>query len=321
MIKKLNQKTSKTKKNILRAAVLFVLLQNHLAANPTGAQVINGVVTIDNTSTLGVAAITNSPNAIINWQQFNISPTEITKFIQQNSQSAVLNRVIGQDPSKILGQLFSNGKVFLINPNGIIFGENSMVDTQGLIASTLDISNKDFLKGNYHFVAENKTSSLLNQGIIRAGKKGNIILIAPNIKNTGVISTEGGQIILAAGSELTLTNLDEPNIQFQIQSPKNNILNLGEILANGGAINLFANNIHHSGELNADSIEIDRQGRITLMASETIKIDKNSVISANHRHQTGGAIQITGENITLEDKSQIEANGKTGGGNILIEEN
>ncbi|MCK5872184.1 MAG: hypothetical protein KAG26_05115, partial [Methylococcales bacterium] len=92
----------------------------------------------------------------------------------------------------------------------------------------------------------------------------------------------------------------------------------GKILANGGAINLFANNIHHSGELNADSIEIDQQGRITLMASETIKIDKSSVISANHRHQTGGAIQITGKNITVAGESQIEANGKMGGGDILI---
>ncbi|MCK5924758.1 MAG: filamentous hemagglutinin N-terminal domain-containing protein, partial [Methylococcales bacterium] len=262
-------------------------------------------------------SITNTPNAIINWGQFNISPTEITKFIQQNPQSAVLNRVIGQDPSKILGHLLSNGKVFLINPNGIVFGTNSVVDTQGLIASTLNISNKDFLKGNYHFVAENESSRLVNQGVIRAGSQGNIILIAPDIENSGVISTDGGKIILAAASTLTVTNLDEPHIRFQIQSPKNSILNLGEILANGGAINLFANNIHHSGALNANTAEIDRQGRIKLVASNTIEIDDKSVISANHSHQTGGMIQITGKNITLGDESQVEANGQTGGGDIL----
>ena len=111
-------------------------------ANPSGATVVHGTASFSqpNASTLNIS---NSPGAIINWQQFGINPGELTRFIQQGANSAVLNRIIGQDPSKILGQLSSNGKVYLVNPNGIVFGQGSMVNTAGLIASTLNISNQD----------------------------------------------------------------------------------------------------------------------------------------------------------------------------------
>ncbi|MGB5396892.1 MAG: filamentous hemagglutinin N-terminal domain-containing protein, partial [Gammaproteobacteria bacterium] len=106
-------------------------------ANPTGATVVNGSATFSqpNSSTL---AITNSPGAIINWQQFNIGANEVTRFIQQNASSAVLNRVTGLSPSEIFGALNSNGRVFLVNGNGIVFGPNATINTSGFIASTLN---------------------------------------------------------------------------------------------------------------------------------------------------------------------------------------
>ena len=87
-------------------------------ANPNGANVVHGQVSFSrpNAATLNV---TNSPGAIINWQQFSIGVNETTRFIQQSSSSSVLNRVIGQNPSQLLGQLRSNGRVFLINRNGV----------------------------------------------------------------------------------------------------------------------------------------------------------------------------------------------------------
>jgi len=207
------------KPSVLNVAILLALFNSTSQANPTGANVVNGQVNI-NRATPGVTKITNSPNAIINWQNFDIQENEITRFIQQNSQSAVLNRVMGHNPSQILGQLISNGQVFVINPNGIIFGANAMVDTQGLIASTLNLSNQDFLNGNYHFTAGTVAGNILNEGIIRTGADGHIILIAPNIENTGIISTEGGQITLAAGQELTITNLDSPINDVKVTLPK-----------------------------------------------------------------------------------------------------
>lgn len=88
-------------------------------------------------------SITNTPNTIINWQSFSVASDEITRFIQQSADSKVLNRITGQSPTQILGSLQSNGKVFLINPNGVIFGAGSRVDVNGLVASSLAISNAE----------------------------------------------------------------------------------------------------------------------------------------------------------------------------------
>jgi len=103
--------------------LLGLLSGTHVFANPQGAQIVHGQVNFahPDAHTLN---ITNSPGAIINWQQFSINQNEVTRFIQQSNTSAILNRVVGQDPSGLLGQLLSNGRVYLINPNGIIFGQN-----------------------------------------------------------------------------------------------------------------------------------------------------------------------------------------------------
>lgn len=170
MIKKNNKWTQRTiqrrytmpgRTKALSLAVAAALYQNTVAANPNGAQVVHGQVQF-NQQAPGQLTVSNSPNAIINWQNFNIQQHETTQFIQQHAQSAVLNRIIGQNPSQILGQLLSNGRVFLINPNGIVFGAGSQINTQGLVASTLNLSNKDFLKGNYHFIAGTKAGNILN---------------------------------------------------------------------------------------------------------------------------------------------------------------
>jgi len=314
-------------------------------ADPSGAEVISGQVKID-TSVAGTTTITNSPNAIIHWQNFNIAENETTRFIQQNSQSAVLNRIMGGNPSTILGQLVSNGKVLLINPNGIVFGAHSLVDTQGLIASSLNLSNEDFLRGNYHFIAGGPTGNIANEGIIRAGTDGNIILIAPSIENSGVLKTEGGKITLAAGRELTLTSLDDPNIRYQVKAPNNSVLNLGKLLSEGGAINVFAGSITHSGHINADSVALDAQGNVHLLAKQDISLTEQSTVSANthansagsieikssqgtvvaagsitaqaiHRG-SGGTIAVLGKHVGLVGRASIDASGAAGGGKILV---
>ncbi len=294
-----NEKLILSPKNGVKKWVILALcFPPTLLANPSGSQVISGQVTIDN-SIAGITKITNSPSAIIHWQNFNINKNEITQFIQQNAKSSVLNRIVSGNPTEILGQLISNGKVFLINPNGVVFGAGASVDTQGLIASTLDLSNNDFKNNNFHFITGSNTGNIRNEGIIHAGADGNIILIAPTIENTGSIKTEGGNITLAAGQEFTLTSLDNPDIQFQIQAPENNVLNLGELLTQGGAIDIFANSIKHSGAINADSVRIDKQGNIRLIAKEDITLDSNSKISVNNNSDTDSNLQLNAGNAVL----------------------
>ena len=111
---------------------------------------VNGQVSFSqpNANTL---SITNSPNAIINWQGFDIGAGELTRFLQQNAKSAVLNRVVAGNASTILGKLQSNGQVFLINPNGLVIGQNAVINTAGFVGSTLNITDQDFLNGRLHF--------------------------------------------------------------------------------------------------------------------------------------------------------------------------
>jgi len=111
--------------------------------------VVNGQVSFVNQG--NALTIINSPGSIINWQGFSIDQNEVTRFIQQNPNSTVLNRIVGQDPSRILGALQSNGRVFLINPNGILFGGGAQVNVASLIASTSNISNTNFLSGQLVF--------------------------------------------------------------------------------------------------------------------------------------------------------------------------
>lgn len=345
-IRNLKQKYLMAKARLqCKSIILGVIFGAHLGvvalANPENPVVTHGQVTFSqpDAQTLNV---TNSPGAVINWGQFSIQLQETTRFIQQSATSAVLNRVVGQDPSTILGQLLSNGKVFLINPNGVIFGEGSVVDTAGLIASTLDLTDEDFIAGNMKFQGSN-AADISNQGYIKAGVDGNIFLIAPNIENSGIIETDGGQIVLAAGESITIASLDSDHIVFEVQAPEHQAVNLGQMITNGGAASMFAGTIKHSGSINADSLTVDENGIVRLFAKADIEITSDAVITANGSsggeveiesetgtvwnsgvieakgsEGKGGRVEVLGERVALLDKASIDVSGKTGGGEILV---
>lgn len=142
-------------------------------AAPVNPVIVNGQVTFARDG--NALTVTNSPNAIINWSSFSIAQGELVRFVQQSGNSNVLNRVTGQDPSVILGTLQSNGRVFLINPNGIVFGAGSQINVGGLVASSLAISNADFLSGNRRFAADGPAGQVSNQGAITTPSGGRCI--------------------------------------------------------------------------------------------------------------------------------------------------
>ena len=296
------------------AIALGALSGSAALANPGGAQVVHGQVGFaqPNFNTLN---ITNSPGAIINWQKFSIQNGQTTRFIQNSAASAILNRVTGANPSALLGRLLSNGRVFLINRNGIVFGPNAVIDTAGLVASTLNITDQDFISQNLKFQGDSQSGSIENQGYIKAGANGNIFLIAPNIKNSGIIETDGGQLVLAAGQRVTLASLDSDDIVFEVQAPDNEVVNLGTLLTRGGAAGMFAGTIKHSGSINADSISVDARGRIQLLAKSQVRLEKDSIITASG--ETGGSIEIEAKSVVSE--AGVTANGVAGaGGDIQI---
>ncbi|MFC1866685.1 filamentous hemagglutinin N-terminal domain-containing protein, partial [Thermodesulfobacteriota bacterium] len=322
--------------------LLVLFFHTNAFANPQGPRVVHGQAGFSNPdpNTLNV---TNSPNAIVNWQGFSIQQSEITRFIQQSANSAVLNRVVGQDPSHLLGQLLSNGHVFLINPHGMVFGPNAIIDTAGFVASTLNITDKDFLEGNLHFEGGPDSGSILNQGYITAGKNGDIYLIAPNIENSGIIHTEGGNLLLAAGESITITSLDTKGVHFEIQAQENEVLNIGKILADGGAAGIFAGTLKHSGEIRADTVAVDETGTVILSAGNDINLEEGSILSANGSNggtvyvesengttwvagtveakgtvNEGGNVQVLGERVALLGKASIDVSGGSGGGEVLV---
>ncbi|NOZ10723.1 MAG: filamentous hemagglutinin N-terminal domain-containing protein [Gammaproteobacteria bacterium] len=294
----------------LLAIGLIGLFQGPALANPSGATVVHGDVSLSqpDAQTLN---ITNSPGAIINWQDFSNKPGEITRFLQQNKASAVLNRVVGQDPSQILGSLLSNGKVFLINPNGIVFGAGARVDTAGLIASSLNLSDADFIAGQYNFEGGANAGAVINRGFIKSSKGGEVLLIAPNVENSGIIQAEDGTILLAAGQKLTLTSLDVDYISFDIQAPDNKALNVGSLLANGGAAAMLAGTVQQRGRIEATRLSRDADGRIRLIAQDTLEVSGTVTANGNNT-AAGGNIQMTANTVTLNN-ARVLASGKSGG--------
>ncbi|HCG71721.1 MAG TPA: hypothetical protein DE038_00280, partial [Nitrospina sp.] len=117
-------------------------------ALPTDPTIQSGSVTIDTVTPETMNIYQGTDKAIIDWGSFNINTMEHVDF-QLLQGGVTLNRVTGNDPSQILGKLTSNGDLWLVNPNGVFFGNNAQVDVHGLVATTSNITNSNFLSENY----------------------------------------------------------------------------------------------------------------------------------------------------------------------------
>lgn len=283
-------------------------------ANPVDPQVISGQATFNAVGRQ--LDIASTPGAIINWRGFSINAGEVTRFLQQSSSSAVLNRVVGQDPSRILGALISNGRVFLINPNGIVFGAGARIDTAGLVASTLNLSNQDFAAGRLRFTAGEQGGAIENAGVIKTARGGLVYLIAPQIKNTGLISSPQGQVVLAAGSSVELLDPASPDVRVAVSAPGGKALNLGRIVAASGRIGIYAGIIDQRGIINADSAVRGEHGQIVLRAAGDVDLGDGGVVSASGGTTgEGGAVQIVaGGRLNLAQGAQVAVDGGTAGG-------
>ncbi|MGH7553945.1 MAG: filamentous hemagglutinin N-terminal domain-containing protein, partial [Longimicrobiales bacterium] len=324
---------------LISLAVASCFTAGTALANPTGANVVRGAAAIHQAGNL--LQITNAPNAIINWQSFSIGANEITRFIQQSSSSAVLNRVTTQkNPSTILGALQSNGRVFLINPNGILFGAGAQIDVGGLVASTLNMSDSDFLAGRLRFT-DGLGKSVVNDGSIATGAGGSVYLIGSGVTNNGIIRSPQGEVVLAAGNSVELVSPGTPNLRVEIAALDNEARNLGQIISDAGRIGIYAGLINNSGVIRADSA-VAEGGRIVLKASKNATLEAGSVAAANGSTGgsvtvqsgdttlvagaveaagaggAGGSVQILGDRVGLIGNAAVDASGAAGGGTVLV---
>ncbi|MCK8900795.1 filamentous hemagglutinin N-terminal domain-containing protein, partial [Haemophilus influenzae] len=301
---------------ILLSLGMASIPQSVLASGLQGMSVVHGTATmqVDGNKT----TIRNSVNAIINWKQFNIGQNEMVQFLQESNNSAVFNRVTSDQISQLKGILDSNGQVFLINPNGITIGKDAIINTNGFTASTLDISNENIKARNFTLeqTKDKALAEIVNHGLITVGKDGSVNLIGGKVKNEGVISVNGGSISLLAGQKITISDIINPTITYSIAAPKNEAVNLGEIFAKGGNINVRAATIRNKGKLSADSVSKDKSGNIILSAKEG-EAEIGGVISAQNQQAKGGKLMITGDKVTLKTGAVIDLSGKEGGETYL----
>ena len=186
-------------------------------ANPTGGSVSAGSASIASSgSTLTVTQ--SSSKAVINWGTFNIAQNETTDFVQPSSSSITLNRINDINPSTIAGNLDANGQIILINPNGVLFTGTAQVDVGGITATTANISDTNFMAGNFRFNQPGSpTGAIVNEGSITVEQAGLASLVAPTVVNDGVITATLGKINLASGDVFTLDLAGDGKLQVAVR--------------------------------------------------------------------------------------------------------
>ena len=297
-------------------AVAACFIATPVLSNPVNPVVVNGAASFNQAG--NVLTVTNSPGAIINWQKFSIQAGETTHFAQTAASSTVLNRVLN-DPTAIYGTLSSNGRVWLVNPAGIMVGPGGRVDVAGFVASTLNISNENFLAGRKLFENTPGAGGVINQGEIRTPAGGSVYLIGSNVSNEGIITTPQGETILAAGSTVSLIDSALPGVKVDITGAAGNATNLGEITAEAGRIGIAGVIVRNSGTLNASSV-VSEGGRVFLKASRDAYVDGNGrIVTTGTR---GGQVEVLGDRVAVMDSAEIDAsgagNGNAGGGRIMV---
>ncbi|EMO1150215.1 TPA: filamentous hemagglutinin N-terminal domain-containing protein, partial [Escherichia coli] len=299
------------------------------AANlPTGGQIVAGSGSIQTPSGNQMNIIQNSQNMVANWNSFDIGKGNTVQFYQPNSSAVALNRVVGGGESKIMGNLKANGQVFLVNPNGVLFGKDASVSTSGFVASTRDIKNDDFMNRRYTFSGGQKAGAeIVNQGALTTNAGGYIVLAADKVSNSGTIRTPEGKTVLAAGERVTL-QLDNGGLtSVQVSGDVVNALveNRGLISARNGQVYLTALGqdmlmntvLNVSGVVEAGGMH-RQDGNIVLDGGDSGVVHLSGTLQADNASGQGGKVAVQGQNILLDKGSSITATGSQGGGEVYI---
>ncbi|MEM1049265.1 MAG: filamentous hemagglutinin N-terminal domain-containing protein [Pseudomonadota bacterium] len=326
-----------------RIAIAFgFLASNTIApalAGPSGGTIVSGSGTISqsgNNSTINQS----TDRLIIEWDSFDTTANESVRFNQPNVSSSVLNRVLSGQATTFDGSLFANGNVIIVNGAGIHFGPSARVDVGSLIASTADISNRNFLDGKLIFDRPGLSdASISNAGTISARDSGLVALVAPGVENSGLIRANLGTVILGAGEAHTIDFNGDGLISFTITEPTKAapkrkdgstmhalVDNSGKVQADGGSVIMTArqasrvldNAINMSGVAQANSVGV-RNGKIVLFGGKKGRVNVSGKVRARgkQRGQRGGRVHIAGEKIAIP-RAKIDVTGKAGGGEVLI---
>ena len=292
---------------------------------PNGGQVTAGSASISaagNNLTIQQA----SQRAAINWQSFSIGQDATVNFQQPNAAAVILNRVVGTEQSVIDGALKANGQVFLLNANGVLFGKGARVDVGGLVASTLNLSDADFMAGKSTFTGNGNQGRVINLGTLTAADGGYIALLGKQVVNEGIIAAKLGTAALAAGDKISLNFGGNSLVGVSIDQGTLDALvdNKNAIIADGGLVVLTAKGldqvmatvVNNSGEVRARTIDT-KEGKIYLLGGmDNNRIEVGGTLDASAPNgSNGGFVETSAANVQIKDGTLVTttaAQGKTG---------
>ena len=301
----------------------------YLHAAPIGGDVVGGSGSISQTD-LTTTINQTSQNLAIDWQSFDVKTNEQVNFVQPNTSSIALNRILGNNGSTIQGQINANGQVILVNPNGVFFTSTATVNVGGIIASSLDMTPADFMNGNYIFnEVLGADGAVVNSGLITASLGGNVALIGKQVKNDGLITAKLGSVVLAAGKQSILTFDNQGLIGVKVTKEilqeelglEEAVFNSGEINAAGGRVlltastsqDVFSQAVNTNSLEQATSVVVNADDSFTLGGGADVLNTGLLDVSSESNDNNAARIVLLGENITSSGSIKADVqNGKAG---------
>jgi filamentous hemagglutinin family protein len=292
-----------------------------VTANPAGGTVVAGQAAVSSSGP-HLTVNQSTDRAIINWQSFSVGTGETARFNLPSSSAAVLNRVTGSQLSSLMGTLASNGHVYLLNPNGIVVGPNGHVVTGGFVASTLNLSDDQFLKGGAQTFRGSSTAGVVILGTVKASS-GDVLLVASQVDNRGKLIAPDGHVVLAAGSEVLYAPDGETSIVIGAPAPAT-----GAAVNNSGIIEAasvqlaaagspYALAVNNGGEISATAVK-SVGGRVVLEGGAGNVAVDGSISAVDGAD--GGTVSVAGARVAVTADGKIAANAASlgRGGAILV---
>ncbi len=301
---------------VLAGAPLLWVGAAYAAGGPSGGQIVSGAGSIQQSGSTTTIQQT-SQTLQLNWRSFNVGAGQTVDFVQPGSSSLAVNRILGSTPSAVLGNLNANGQVWLINPNGVLFGPSARVNVGGIVASALDVDPASLGSNNRRFSGSGQ-GSVVNQGTITAADGGYVALLGNRVSNQGVISARLGTVALAGGSAATLTFDGSRLVHIQVDA--STLDNLAEnrqlIVADGGQVimtagakdALLASAVNNTGKIRAQTVA-DQEGKIVLLGGMTAgQVNVGGTLDASAPNGgDGGSIETSAAHFNIAPDAHITA--------------
>ncbi len=328
---------TKTIGQCLALVPISVLASGLAFALPQNGTIAGGFGSISHNNNEKTTTITQtSPKLVIDWKSFNLAANESVNFDQPSASASVLNRIYDQEKSTIMGSITAQGRVFLANPNGIIFTNKSTINVGSLVATTLDVNN--FMADEPYTLGDAGSSAggaIINRGLITASTGGSVTLVGGSVVNEGIIQATGGYVNLAAGRIAVLDFDGDGLLSFAVDGEvtentggaEDAVVNAGTIKAAGGQVllsgkaaqDVFTKVVNNKGLIQANTIQ-NRGGVIRLVGGESGIVTNSGTLSAkgDNAGEKGGIVEMFGETVNLSDYGKIDVTGDANGGEALV---